>query len=69
VSKWIIMQTVDGITIPVAIRNDEKAALERCRELAFEQARRPASISSTQMGTVVVRQDASFMALEVEDVE
>lgn len=68
-SKWVIMQTVDGCSQPIAIRDDEQAALTCCQEKAQAFAQKPGKVRQTDMGSVLVQIDAAFLAIEVEDVE
>jgi len=68
-SKWVVMQTIDGCSQPVAIRNDEEAALATATKYAQDFAKKPGKVRQTDMGSVLVHVDASFLALEVEDVE
>lgn len=68
-SKWVIMQTTDGCSQPVAIRNDHEKAMKRAEHLATEWSKKPGRLQNSDMGSRIVHDDVAFLVIEVDDVE
>lgn len=68
VSSFVIMESVDGVTQPVAIRKNKEAAKRRCLELAGE--RKPAGrVESMEDGARLIPIEMMFFSVEVKDTD
>lgn len=69
-SKYVIMETVDGMSNPVAIRDTKGQAQARCEELANMRSQKAdGRVERFDGGAIFQVFSASYTAIEITDAD